>query len=112
MKETRRKNSIKYRVGKCDICGIISLCQRHHILDFNTYGESSDGYTLALCASCHELLHTALNAIVHKKKRSSEVWETYCNAVGRNHSLVKKIEDRVYETAEIVLETEFKYYDT
>lgn len=80
-------------------------------MGFEVYGESHDGYTLALCGSCHETLHIALGAIVHKRKRASEVWNALVSALGKNDQYIKAIEERVYETAEMILELEIENYD-
>lgn len=74
------------------------------MLNFSVYGESHDGCTLALCGSCHETLHIGLAAIIHKRKRATQLWEALVSALGQNSQFIRAIEDKVYETAELTID--------
>jgi hypothetical protein len=106
MVETRRKPTLEERLTPCEICGVC-LSDRHHLLGFNTNGENL--HCSSLCPTCHTLLHTAIGAIIYKRKRASQVWEAFKEAMGSNSKLVIQIENKVYETAEFILDMETTY---
>ena len=108
MVEKRKQNSLDIRLTPCEVCDF-PLTHRHHLLAFVENGESN--YTIQLCATCHELLHIAMGAIIHKKRRATEVYTAFRGTVGANSELIKKIEDLVYSTAELNWEMGIKYSD-
>lgn len=106
--EKRRVLSVEERLSGCMICGF-PLVHKHHILPFATWSETN--ITMHLCPNCHELIHIAINAIIFKKKRSEELWELFCERVGKNNPLILLIEEKVYEWMETNFELTIKYYD-
>ena len=96
----------------CEICQHVRPCHRHHILDFTKYGESTDGFTWALCPTCHETLHIAIRAIIYKRKRATEVWEALVASLGKDSLFIRQVENKVYITVEMVTEWEIKCYDS
>jgi len=111
MIEKRRKTTVEERVQVCHLCHLVRFCQRHHLLQFRIHGECNNGFTLPLCGACHESLHIALAAIVKKKKRASQLWEALVEALGKDNTWIQAIENQVYETCELVVENEIKYFD-
>jgi hypothetical protein len=106
MTERREKTSIETRVSPCEICAF-PLVHRHHILGFGKMGENN--HAILLCANCHSLLHICINAIIFKKKRAIEVWESFCCIMGIDDEYIKKILDKTYETVELSYEFEMEY---
>ena len=87
MAETRKASTLEERLTPCEICGF-PLTHRHHVLMFNDWGENP--HTMQLCASCHELFHIAVGALVHHRKRSTQVWDGFCKIVGDDSQLFYK----------------------
>ena len=106
MKEKRNSNSVLTRMTPCEFCGF-PLSDKHHMLGFAEHGENL--HILFLCPNHHALLHLGISAIIFKKKRATEVYEAFCNSVGKNSEIIKKIEDLVYATAELNWEMGIKY---
>jgi hypothetical protein len=98
--EKRKIQTIEERVAPCECCGF-PLTHRHHIYSFPIHGENLHSWQL--CATCHELLHIAIGAIIYKRKRSSEVWNAVAKKLG-NNNIIKFMLDRVETTAEMHFE--------
>ena len=111
MIEKRKKTTIEERVGRCECCKAVRLLERHHLLPFQIHGECRGDFILFLCSNCHALLHTCINAIIFRKKRATEVWNAFVLAIGKDNILVKQIEDKVYETADVAFDTAVSYSD-
>jgi hypothetical protein len=111
MIEKRKQTTIEERVGKCSCCQAISLLHKHHILPFHIHGNSKECYTWLLCANCHDLIHIAASSIIYHKKRATKVWNSFVEAVGKDSKIIKQIEDRVYETADVGFDTAISYSD-
>lgn len=57
--EKRKRPKLSERVSPCCVCGW-KLTERHHLLDFSVYGETSQ--TVQLCGACHDLFHVLRSA--------------------------------------------------
>lgn len=106
MEQRRRKPKIEERLTPC-MCCKYPLTERHHILDFVTWGEALD--TWQLCANCHEILHIAFAAIILKKKRSTELWENFEKVLGEKHPTIQWIYERIEETLDLSFEMTIKH---
>lgn len=79
-----RKEASKIRYGmirtscsdKCFICGNndFGSLEQHHILPVNDFGDNDPNNLIALCKSCHGLVHKAYKPLQGNNKKIVDDW--------------------------------------